>query len=276
MQKEKGTSYGLLWAMTMAIIIIFVGYWISIVFFGPTGWSEKGQFGDMFGWVNALFSGLAFAGLIYTIFLQRNELSLQREELRATREEMKGQKEQLEAQNKTWQEQNIDSMFFQLLHYFDQQASNVYLAPQVIGKSAIVALYESFIPQYKDSMSGKEKYNDLEEVIKYFHGYLQKDKSFFSYFRVFSNLVEFVNNNMTRNKIFYAKLINAMLTDSEKALIFYYGLFPEGKHIKEYSEQYGMFSNLNISMIGHVAHKNFYKDSAFTEFASLEIQSQSK
>ena len=48
--------------------------------------AEQGQFGDMFGLANALFSGLAFSGLIYTILLQRNELTLQREELRLTRQ----------------------------------------------------------------------------------------------------------------------------------------------------------------------------------------------
>lgn len=50
--------------------------------------TDRGTFGDMFGAVNALFSGLAFAGIIYTILLQRRELELQREELRATRGEM--------------------------------------------------------------------------------------------------------------------------------------------------------------------------------------------
>lgn len=44
--------------------------------------------GDAFGAANALFSGLAFAGLIYTILMQREELALQRNELRLQREEM--------------------------------------------------------------------------------------------------------------------------------------------------------------------------------------------
>ena len=50
---------------------------------------DKGTFGDMFGAVNALFSGLAFAGLIYTAMMQREELELQREELGLTRQEFK-------------------------------------------------------------------------------------------------------------------------------------------------------------------------------------------
>lgn len=56
---------------------------------------ERGQFGDLFGAVNALFSGLAFAGLYSALKvqqsqleLQRNELALQRDELRMQREEM--------------------------------------------------------------------------------------------------------------------------------------------------------------------------------------------
>lgn len=35
----------------------------------------KGQFGDKFGAVNALFSGLAFAGIIITLLLQRRDLT---------------------------------------------------------------------------------------------------------------------------------------------------------------------------------------------------------
>jgi hypothetical protein len=42
--------------------------------------SSAGEFGDMFGAVNALFSGLAFAGVAYAIFLQQQALEIQRED----------------------------------------------------------------------------------------------------------------------------------------------------------------------------------------------------
>lgn len=51
-------------------------------------WQERGQFGDMFGAANALFSALAFAGVVYAIWLQREELRLQRRELRLTRQQI--------------------------------------------------------------------------------------------------------------------------------------------------------------------------------------------
>ncbi len=44
--------------------------------------AERGQLGDLFGTINALFSGLAFAGVIVAIFLQREELQLQKEEMK--------------------------------------------------------------------------------------------------------------------------------------------------------------------------------------------------
>ena len=49
--------------------------------------TDRGTFGDKFGFVNSLFSGLALAGIIYSIILQKRELALQRLELKETRKE---------------------------------------------------------------------------------------------------------------------------------------------------------------------------------------------
>ncbi len=49
--------------------------------------ADRASFGEMFGAVNALFSGLAFAGVICAILLQREDLALQRNELQLTREQ---------------------------------------------------------------------------------------------------------------------------------------------------------------------------------------------
>ena len=56
---------------------------------------KPGVFGDMFGAVNALFSGLAFAGIIVAILMQRRDLEIQREELRLQREELVLQREEM-------------------------------------------------------------------------------------------------------------------------------------------------------------------------------------
>jgi hypothetical protein len=60
--------------------------------------AKRGQFGDMFGAINSLFSGLAFAFLIYTALLQKKELELQREALTGQKTELANQVEQLSKQ----------------------------------------------------------------------------------------------------------------------------------------------------------------------------------
>ena len=66
--------------ITLLVLAIWLGSGFLVVALIP-GWQERGQFGDLFGAVNALFSGLALAGVVYAILLQQEELSLQREEM---------------------------------------------------------------------------------------------------------------------------------------------------------------------------------------------------
>jgi hypothetical protein len=62
-----------------AIFVIYVSSGI------PTYSLDKlASFGDSFGVLTSLFSGLAFAGMIITILLQKDELQLQRDELART------------------------------------------------------------------------------------------------------------------------------------------------------------------------------------------------
>ncbi len=86
-------------------------------------------FGDIVG---PLFAALAFAGLIYTALMQREELSLQREELRDTREELKRTADAQEASGQVLREQvRIAQLVARLnaatalLGYYDYLASQI-------------------------------------------------------------------------------------------------------------------------------------------------------
>jgi len=79
---SKGSlSQGVIIGIIVGVVSIWGIYWL-LAFKGFPGWVERGQFGDMFGGLNALFSGLAFAGVIIAIILQKEELGLQREEMK--------------------------------------------------------------------------------------------------------------------------------------------------------------------------------------------------
>lgn len=91
----------------LAVLSIWSGawYWIDGHIYIENNIAEsiaaRGQFGDKFGAVNALFAGFAFAGIIFTIFLQNREI--------------KQTKKMLEEQLKDSNKQRFDSTFFQLL-----------------------------------------------------------------------------------------------------------------------------------------------------------------
>ena len=85
---EKKTQIGLLTKLILLVLVIWILSIVSILI-GLDDWSDRGTFGDLFGAVNALFSGLAFAGLIYTIVLQKQDLELQRKEIAQNRVELK-------------------------------------------------------------------------------------------------------------------------------------------------------------------------------------------
>ena len=74
--KKPKSNVGLLTKMIFLVLSIWI-LSIVLIIFKLDNWSDRGTFGDLFGAVNALFSGLAFAGLIYTIVLQKQDLELQ-------------------------------------------------------------------------------------------------------------------------------------------------------------------------------------------------------
>lgn len=86
-QKDNDTpTWRPLWILAGVLVSIWIVYGV-VVWHAYKG-DDRGLFGDMFGGLNALFSALAFAALIYTADLQRKELECQRKELKQTREAM--------------------------------------------------------------------------------------------------------------------------------------------------------------------------------------------
>lgn len=84
---SKTNGYKIIYLIVTAVLIIWLASFLVMTQVGEN-WSERGTIGDSFGAVNALFSGLAFAVLIYAIILQREDLKLHRQELELNRREI--------------------------------------------------------------------------------------------------------------------------------------------------------------------------------------------
>lgn len=97
---SKPSSYTPLWVGVFIALALIVAYGF-IIYFRIGRWEDRSSFGEMFGAIDALFSGLALAGVLYTIHLQRKEfhdaqeavndqieIQLMTDELNALRHEM--------------------------------------------------------------------------------------------------------------------------------------------------------------------------------------------
>lgn len=74
--------------ITLCLIGFF--FWTSHRPFDPKfrGYLTPNEYGDSFGMTNAVFSALAFLGVIFTLILQMIELKAQRDEMKLQRKEM--------------------------------------------------------------------------------------------------------------------------------------------------------------------------------------------
>lgn len=102
---NKMLNYGAFKNWLLGAIVMMVGVCVMFIVVMRNCYpdiAERGQFGDQFGALNALFSGLAFFGLIIALLLQSRDLTaqtksltLQNEALRLQIDEFKAQKDEM-------------------------------------------------------------------------------------------------------------------------------------------------------------------------------------
>jgi hypothetical protein len=143
---------------SLAAIVLKTIAWIGVAVIGIAGfqylfallvmksilpWADRSAFGEMFGGLNTFFSGLAFAGVIYAILLQRKELKLQREELELTRNELKRSAEAQEESQKALKDQVaelVNQRRLSILPGFILQFKNHFDRPDIKNIGSGVAL----------------------------------------------------------------------------------------------------------------------------------------
>lgn len=131
-------------------ISVFIIYYCVVRFFYPNI-ENSGQFGDTFGGVNAIFSGLAFFGIIYTILLQREELGLQRKELKLTRKELE---RAAEAQEKSQEA-------------LSKQAESLKATAKLNGLSAIANFHATIASSFSQTFQSGEKREEINKALPY-------------------------------------------------------------------------------------------------------------
>lgn len=139
--KPSKSQFKTLLSMFIFVIIIWILSGV-IVYYVASSWSDRGTIGDMFGAVNALFSGLAFAALIYTIILQREEIGMNRAEIELNRNELKKSADAQQNSQKALKEQVVQThltakinAISTIINYYNTQIINLSNSPEVIDKA---------------------------------------------------------------------------------------------------------------------------------------------
>jgi hypothetical protein len=246
-----------------AVISLWLLFWfLTVVVIKDEAWAQRGQFGDMFGAINALFSGLAFAGVIITILLQREELIAQKEELRLNTEalnaqklEMNAQWKELERQNSNLKRQRFETTFFNMwnIHFSNRDlittgGFNGVLAFAQFINTAMNHAYK------EDEKQGERK---LSSMVK---GAIIASNSsgFFPMAETYLNSLKLIHEYVIdarlgeKAKKRYLRIMKAYLSTSEIEFIVYYL-----NHLKDKGQEKSLLSVYNDLQLGDGFAYNF-------------------
>ena len=277
------------WSIIITILIICL--WLATYFILKDD-KDRGTLGDMFGITNALFSGLALGGIIFTILLQKKELGYQRDELRETRKEFV-------IQNKTLKTQRFENTFFNLLSIHNSivssidfetrkrtqiQGSKTWNTVTITGRDVFEEKYEI----NKENFESIATISDLNNVYKPIYSDVQTD--FGHYFRGLYRIVKFTANTeflskeelniddksekyeeLIKHQVYndsiryeYMSMIRSQLSDYELLWVFYNCLSEHGNEkFKPLIERFSLLKNLPWDMIYNKELIKEYKDSAY-------------
>lgn len=271
------------WKLFICAGCVICAVWLVsfvLIYLCIDDWNVRGQFGDLFGSVNALFSGLAFAGLVITIIQQRHDLQLQRQANDQSKKE-------LNQQNETMKKERFENTFFKMLEVQQSIVNDLYAADSHkewvkqdnssgISATEVLTKYEysgrnlfyyvfklckhnlaNHIFPYDTSASG------LSEVIKlrgkaYFDDFMTTTM-FDHYFRHLYTILKFIeeNNWLGEAKQYqYATFVRATLSRYELVMLYYNGFFHP--KMKKMMERYCLMNNIRKDLLPMSLEYNNY------------------
>jgi hypothetical protein len=271
--EQEKDSFALLYILVAIVISLWA---VSLLALKDD--EHRGTFGDMFGAVNALFSGLAMAGIIFTILLQKKELGLQRVELRETRNEFK-------LQNQTLKQQRFESTFFNSLTLLNNIIENMNFSygPSSTNyngrkcferyfkdlESTHVKFKQDFIAHNQEALL---QYNNhipvsgYKQIIlgTYMPVYKKHQASLGHYFRTLYNIIKFIDQSNVENAKYYTNLVRSQFSSYEHLMLFYNCLTPYGEEkFKPLIIKYSLLDNLPFNELLDPEHKDLYPEKAY-------------
>ncbi len=237
-------------AAVIGTVVIYASFIIYLTWPISTYSIDKaGVFGDSFGILTSIFSGLAFAGVIWTVLSQLEELNITRDQLK---------------------NQGIENAFFQMLRLHNEMLNEIDLSDKTAtgiivttGRDVINVFRDRLRTQFQKINSSEPNLNEKEKAEKAYFVFWQRHQSELAhYFRFLFNLFKFIHDSESDKKIMYAKITRAQLSNQELALLFYNCLSPQGNKFMKYAKAYALFDNLDKNDLIIPDHIDFMSNEA--------------
>lgn len=261
----------MIWAVLGVILIMALSFYI--IFNNIGTWDKRGQFGDLFGAVNALFSGLAFAGLIITIRQQHKNLEYQQQTINQSKKDIK-------QQNETMKIERFENTFFKMLEVQQSIVNDLYAADShteevkeeepnnyaLITKEILtkdeyrgrnlfyyifnLCEYEienQFLP---DSSLRHGLYSVIKFRGKAYFDEFMTTTMFDHYFSHLYSILKFITLNKQleeEEKYKYATFVRATLSRYELVVLYYNGFFHP--KMKRMIERYCLLNNIRTDLL---------------------------
>lgn len=271
------------WKLFICAGCVICAVWLAsfvLIYFCIDDWDVRGQFGDLFGSVNSLFSGLAFAGLVITIIQQRHDSQLQRQAINQS-------KKDINQQNETMKIERFENTFFKMLEVQQSIVNDLYAADShkewvkqdnSSGRSAaeVLTKYEYrgrnlFYYVFKlckhelanHTFPNNTSFFGLSEVIKlrgkdYFDDFMTTTM-FDHYFRHLYTILKFISLNEwlgMEKQYQYSTFVRATLSRYELVMLYYNGFFHP--KMKKMMERYCLLNNIRTELLPMSLEYNNY------------------
>jgi hypothetical protein len=239
------------WLLTPHLYLLF-----------PDSSKERAEFGDMFGSANALFSGLAFAALFFTLYLQKEVLDLQRKDLKNAQDQSSKQLEQLKAQQQLLSKQNFEDSFFRLmdtLRYWAKEITAIQARRVKMPSDAREEAFSYLYAEFKGFYSAERNFVlDLDEIGSAF-GRLKKEcPELVNYFATVAMALFLLDECNVPDKTYFGMFLSSQLTNSEKLLLYYYGLCPGLEQIRVMIDKYSALYAIPANQLIPADHLKYY------------------
>ena len=183
-KKDKKEQREFSWLFVVTISFIFMTWMIAIYLTLQSPDNES----IFFDAIVALFTGVAFTGVIYSLHLQREDLQLNREELKINREEIARNRQELKSQKEAIQKQLFDQHFQFMLLTFSNKVdlfSEDYSTTEYLSDLNITSLSQKivlpeaeFIAKFTpDRLNAIKGFNDILSYYDQHYQFADKEDS---------------------------------------------------------------------------------------------------